>query len=410
MIILSAALDLVGPSVPKGVVLLADVFPSFLVKLVIPYLIQAVPYSTRILAVVTISICGMLLVVLTPESRDRGTITVKMLGVSMAAIASGVGELSFLALTHYYGHFSLAAWGSGTGGAGLIGAGLYVLATTTFGLSPHFTLLLSSAFPLVMLVSFFAVLPREPLKAFGSNAGYTAVAADDDAEDTARAAGQEGGDADQSNQYITSPTDEPPVPHAASMLLTRQSAWANFKTNLRRARALFIPYMVPLLLVYISEYTINQGVAPDLLFPLGRTPFRAYRDFYPTYNAIYQVGVFISRSSTPFVRIHALYTPAVLQFVNLLLLTAHAMFDFLPSVWVVFLVVFWEGLLGGLVYVSTFAEISDNVPKEEREFCLSVTTVSDSAGICIAGFIGMVFEVWLCDWQVARGRPYCKME
>lgn len=168
--------------------------------------------------------------------------------------------------------------------------------------------------------------------------------------------------------------------------------------------------MVPLLLVYISEYTINQGVAPTLLFPLADTPFREYREFYPTYNAIYQLGVFLSRSSVAFIRIHHLYLPSVLQFANLVLLTLHSVFFFLPSVWIVFAVVFWEGLLGGLVYVSTFAEIADSVPKEEREFCLSATTVSDSAGICVAGLVGMVMEVWLCGWNVGHGRPWCRSE
>lgn len=166
--------------------------------------------------------------------------------------------------------------------------------------------------------------------------------------------------------------------------------------------------MLPLLLVYIAEYTINQGVAPTLLFPLSYSPFSEYRDFYPTYNAIYQVGVFLSRSSTPFFRIHHLYLPSFLQIANLALLTAHAVWDFIPSVWIIFLIVFWEGLLGGLVYVSTFAEITDNVPKGEREFSLSATSVSDSAGICTAGFLGMAFEVWLCEWQVAHGRDYCR--
>jgi battenin len=166
--------------------------------------------------------------------------------------------------------------------------------------------------------------------------------------------------------------------------------------------------MLPLLLVYIAEYTINQGVAPTLLFPLSQTPFKHYRAFYPTYNAIYQVGVFISRSSTPFFRIHDLYLPSCLQAFNLAILSAHAMFNFLPNVYVVFAVVFWEGLLGGLVYVNTFAEISDRVPKADREFSLAATTVSDSAGICIAGFVGMMFEVWLCNWQVTHHRDYCR--
>jgi battenin len=93
---------------------------------------------------------------------------------------------------------------------------------------------------------------------------------------------------------------------------------------------------------------------------------------------------------------------------NLVLLASHAIFNFVPNVYIIFAVIFWEGLLGGLVYVNTFAEITDNVPKEDREFSLSATTVSDSGGICIAGFISMGFEVWLCNWQVRHGRNYCK--
>lgn len=60
------------------------------------------------------------------------------------------------------------------------------------------------------------------------------------------------------------------------------------------------------------------------------------------------------------------------------------------------------------MYVNTFAEISDRVPKDDREFSLGATTVSDSAGICVAGLLGMVVEVCLCDWQVDRGRNYCR--
>lgn len=166
--------------------------------------------------------------------------------------------------------------------------------------------------------------------------------------------------------------------------------------------------MLPLLLVYIAEYTINQGVAPTLLFPLEDSPLKDFREFYPTYNAIYQLGVFISRSSTPFIRIHHLYTPSILQVLNLAILTCQSLLMFLPNVWVVFIVIFWEGLLGGLVYVNTFAEISDNVSVEDREFSLSATTVSDSGGICIAALISMVFETALCDWQVKHGRDWCR--
>ena len=387
MIILSAALDLVGPNVPKGVVLLADVIPSFFTKLCAPYFIHAVPYPVRILVLVTLSAMGMLLIALTPGYTDGGTITTKMAGVILASLSSGGGELSFVGLVHYYGPFSLAAWGSGTGGAGLIGAGAYALATTQFGFSVRGTLLASAFLPIIMLISFFLILPLGPLRSRTT-------------QDLIREEEEDNITHEQREGLLSSPS--------SSKSPTNTTIYTKFKHNLSRSRALFFPFMLPLLLVYIAEYTINQGVAPTLLFPLASSPFKHYRAFYPTYNAIYQAGVFISRSSMPFFRIHNLYAPSFLQIINLLLLTLHALFNFIPSVYIIFLVVFWEGLLGGLVYVNTFAEISDTVPREDREFSLSATTVSDSGGICVAGFISMVFEVWLCDWQVERGRDYCK--
>ena len=405
VIILSAALDLVGPTIPKGVVLLADVIPSFLTKLCAPYFIHAIPYHARIIVLVALSALGMLLISLTPDYKDGGTIATKMAGVILASLSSGGGELSFLGLVHYYGPFSLAAWGSGTGGAGLIGAGAYALATTELHFSVKSTLLASACLPAVMLISFFLILPRGPLKAADLRSltpttsrnseeppklTDNAFPGDDDAADNEGAG------------LLSSERDE------GYASLGVKSDPDSFAQNLRRARKLFFPFMLPLLLVYVAEYTINQGVAPTLLFPLKDSPFKHFRAFYPAYNAIYQAGVFISRSSTPFFRIHNLYLPSFLQVLNLAILTLHALFNFIPSVYIVFAIVFWEGLLGGLVYVNTFAEIRDTVPKEDREFSLGATTVSDSGGICIAGLIGMAFEVWLCNWQVSRGRDYCK--
>ncbi|KAL2423236.1 Protein btn1 [Exophiala dermatitidis] len=397
VIILSAALDLVGPNVPKGVVLLADVIPSFLTKLCAPYFIHAVPYPVRILIFVGLSAAGMLLIALTPSYTDGGTIATKMAGVILASLSSGGGESTFVGLVHYYGPFSLAAWGSGTGGAGLIGAGAYAIATTSLGLSVKTTLLASACLPAVMLLSFFLVLPLGPLRVHSKlHHGVADLAGNDENEDI---------DYTQREGLLSS--ESAPKPVFASQR-TPSSAWKSFTHNLARSKALFFPFMLPLLLVYVAEYTINQGVSPTLLFPLRETSFKHFRAFYPTYNAIYQAGVFISRSSTPFLRVHNLYVPSFLQVANLVILTLHAVFNFIPNVYIIFAIIFWEGLLGGLVYVNTFAEISDTIPKEDREFSLSATTVSDSGGICIAGFISMAVEVWLCNWQVRHGRKYCK--
>lgn len=260
-------------------------------------------------------------------------------------------------------------------------------------------------------LAFFLILPQAPLRKATAK-GYTAISSlsIDDDEDIISLPTSSAADA------LLAPEPPSPVAEACAPHSSRpctppdrpRGSQSLFQHNLARARALFIPYMLPLLLVYIAEYTINQGVSPTLLFPLPQTPFSSYRSFYPLYAFLYQLGVFVSRSSTPFYRLHSLYTPSWLQVANLALLLAHSLYFFLPSVYLVFLVVFWEGLLGGAVYVNTFAEIMERVPLSEREFSLGATSVSDSAGICIASLVGMAIERPLCEANVRRGRPWCR--
>ncbi|KAJ5618425.1 hypothetical protein N7528_007068 [Penicillium herquei] len=409
VILLSAALDLVGPDVPKGIVLLADIIPAFTTKLIAPYFIHMVPYSIRVIVFVVLSVVGMVVVALSPSYTEGGMITSKIIGIVLASFSAGGGELSFMGLTHFYGPFSLAAWSSGTGAAGLVGAGAYALATNTMGLSVHVTLFASAALPFLMAVAFFAVLPRDPLRASTpvSDGSRAVEQAEEGERLNAEDNDEEGHDSEREElegllgvAVVSADTQKSGRDDADSRL------WDKTRKNLKRLGKLFFPFMLPLLVVFIAEYVINQGVAPTLLFPLYTTPFDDFRSFYPAYNAIYQAGVFVSRSSTPFFRIHWLYIPSILQVLNLVLLSLHSMFNFIPNVYIVFLVIFWEGLLGGLVYVNTFAEISDRVPEDEREFSLGATTVSDSAGICIAGFVSMTLEVFLCKFQMNQGREY----
>jgi battenin len=329
-------------------------------------------------------------VAVTPPSQS---VAVKLAGVVLSSVSSGGGELSFLGLTHYYGQASLAGWGSGTGAAGLVGAGLYVALTDWLGFSVRASILFSACLPGIMFVGFFFILPREPLRRSPHHKDYDPIPEEEAPE-------QE--DLGASSAALLAP--------GASEAATAYSKHHEntLWQNLNRAKSLFIPYMAPLLLVYIAEYTINQGVAPTLLFPLKESPFKEYREFYPFYGFLYQLGVFISRSSISFFRTHHLYLPSLLQVVNLAILTAHALSFFLPSVYIVFIIIFWEGLLGGAVYVNCFAEILENIPSDEREFSLGVTSVSDSAGICIAGVIGIAVETGLCDYQVAHGRDWCR--
>ncbi|KAF9092116.1 battenin CLN3 protein [Mortierella sp. AD031] len=129
VVILSAAVDLVGSKVPKGVVLLADITPSLLIKTVAPYFVHKVPYTIRVVFCAFLSFSAVVLI------AQADSISVRLLGVMMASLSSGLGELTFLMLSSFYRLQMVSAWSSGTGGAGLLGALLFLALTSWIGLS-----------------------------------------------------------------------------------------------------------------------------------------------------------------------------------------------------------------------------------------------------------------------------------
>jgi battenin len=233
-------------NVPKAVVLLADVVPSFGAKLVAPYLIHLVPYSARVIIFALLSTLGMLMIALTPSYIDGGTISTKLIGVVLASLSSGGGELSFVGLTHYYGPFSLSAWGSGTGAAGLVGAGAYALATTSLGLSVKATLLASACLPAIMLMSFFVILPLGPLRYLSKVPSEHPTGTDDPDGIEEIEAQQEGGLSDSHEQDgLLGPPRPAVLHHRAGRSSSNQGGFALFKANLERAKGLFFPLCVP---------------------------------------------------------------------------------------------------------------------------------------------------------------------
>lgn len=380
VVILSAAIDLVGGKAPKSAVLLCDIIPSLLAKLLSPFFIQRVPYNVRLNAIVSISISGMLLISLS----NTGAVTAKLCGICLASLSSGFGEISFLLLTHYYPEkTAIGGFSSGTGAAGIVGSFLFLLFTNILGFTTRSSLLIFAVLPLFFPFMYYFVLPSR-------KAGYTSLATELD------------------ELLDNTPPDEPladgspPISH---------HIWL----TLKKIKPLVLPYMIPLSTVYVAEYVINQGVAPTLLFPLNTLPnwlFSNYRDIYVVYNFVYQLGVFISRSSVLFgIRVSKLGLLSMLQLVNLAICIYQSLNDRpFVSIWEVSLLVLYEGLLGGLLYVNTFMTVSESVAKEEREFAMGAVGISDSFGIMIAGCINTLLEGYLCQKQVARGRDWCRSQ
>ncbi|KAI5969179.1 BTN1 [Candida margitis] len=388
VIILSAAIDLVGSATPKGVVLLADIMPSFTFKLVAPFFIHFIPYKIRLYSLVGLSTTGMLLISLSPQQ----SIGMKVFGIMLASLSSGVGEVSFLQLTHFYtvgdrsnggNSIGISGFSSGTGGAGLCGSFLFMLMTNMIGIPVKIVLLMFAICPLGFLATYYLLLPAPDHEYHEIGDGI-----------------------------FNEETEEIGIGTADSDLPVVSTVTGHIKVTVEKIKPLIIPFVIPLSTVYISEYVINQGITPTLLFPLKDLPhwlFSNYRDIYVVYGFLYQLGVFISRSSISFgIRIKRLYLLSVLQFVNVIITVIQSIYD-LPftSIWLLLILILYEGLLGGFSYVNTFVSVSEGVPKTKREFSLGCVSVSDGMGIAIAGCINLWLERKLCGFQVDRGRDWC---
>ncbi|OZJ06324.1 hypothetical protein BZG36_00703 [Bifiguratus adelaidae] len=384
VIILSAAVDLVG-RLPKGIVLLADILPSLLTKLIVPYFILRVPYWCRV------SICAGASILALQIIAWSESLSVRIFGIVIASFSSGFGEITFLMLTSFYDPVMVAAWSSGTGAAGVLGAVTFLVMTTGFGLDLRQSLILVSLLPTLMLVMYFFVLQPPSLP-------------DIEANDEVVDAVEPLGDATIPELHTADPEDDAEELDLESDAFSSDE-WEALKTpkdmtmkeNLRHVvRPLIMPFILPMFVVYWAEYTINQGVAPTLLFPVSKTPFANVRDHYVTYQALYQVGVFVSRSSVTFYPIHRVWIPALSQVVILFFFILQALFSFLPSIWIVFIVIFVEGLFGGAVYVNVFHRIRCEVPDVYKELSMGVVGMADGSGITLAGLISVVLEPLLC--------------
>lgn len=111
----------------------------------------------------------------------------------------------------------------------------------------------------------------------------------------------------------------------------------------------------------------------------------------------YQIGVFISRSSVNIVTIDKIWLMSVFQLINVCIFLTEVITYFSPSIWIVFGIVFWEGLLGGGAYVNTFYRMSKEVPEDRRNFALGVVPVADAIGIALAGVFAIPAHNALCQ-------------
>lgn len=303
---------------------------------------------------------------------------------------------------------------AGTGAAGLVGASLWWVVR---GLGVRVGVGLSSILPLVIPVAYFLYMPRPT--DFSPDAAIDELLNNNNHSPTS---------------YSAVPTEEDPNPRTddiedkTTFALTAADKWQLVKPML-------MTYMLPLFFVYVFEYTINQGIAPTLIYPVPSPDdywlishiIHSIRDYYPFWQLVYQTTVFLSRSSIslglPPIPANMLPVPAVAQALILTTLAFESAVGIFGSQGfsfaMVLLLIGLEGICGGLAYVNVFYRInqehtapaSDDDPhrtKQEREFRIGSVGFADSTGILLAAILAVPTEVGLCKAQIARGKVLCK--
>uniref|UniRef100_A0A8C9KGY9 Battenin n=1 Tax=Panthera tigris altaica TaxID=74533 RepID=A0A8C9KGY9_PANTA len=335
VVMLSAAHDILSHQRASGnqsrAVLLADILPTLVIKLLAPLGLHLLPYSPRVLVS---GICSAGSFILVAFSHSVGT---SLCGVVLASISSGLGEVTFLSLTAFYPRAVISWWSSGTGGAGLLGA-LSYLGLTQAGLSPQHTLLSMLGIPALLLASYFFLLtspePQDP-------------GGEEEAETSAR------------QPLINSEAPEAKsVRWHLSALSERERAYTLCRVNVPASPALLSLFPCRLL---------------ELLF-FRNTSLTHAQQYRCLERLLYKSGVCF----------------------NLAFLLVDVWLSFLPSIYLVFLIILYEGLLGGAAYVNTFHNIALETSDEHREFAMAAACISDTLGISLSGLLALPLHDFLC--------------
>ncbi|TMW65779.1 hypothetical protein Poli38472_008421 [Pythium oligandrum] len=359
-----------------GLVYFFDIFPALLVKLTGPYWFHLFSYRHRTYVAALWMLMSFIVV-----AYGTHSLGLQLLGVAFSGLQSGMMEASFLAMASFYdAQRCLTCWSSGTGLAGVGGYAWVAIFHLWLGLSFSTTLVLASIFPVLYVFIFTAVLDttRLPVPRRATNQ-YTAIPGATDVESPL----------DGNSSYSRNGSQSLRSPGADSGVVMGAAA-LSFSEKLRFVKTLG-PYMIPLVVVYFAEYTMQTGVWSTIGFPVTSAEARA--TFYSSAGMAYQSGVFISRSSGVLFQATrpVLYLMPALQTALLVFFTLVSVFHFWYN-WSLLVFCFLAGLLGGGVYVNAFTLLSREVPVSHVEFALSAASISDTLGIMAADFAGLYLQ------------------
>ncbi|CAF1244818.1 unnamed protein product [Rotaria sp. Silwood1] len=128
-----------------------DILPALVIKITAAFFMHKILYNIRFVLIVLFAASALIIV------RISKVIALSIFGVVCASISAGFGEITMLQLTSFYEKYTVSAWSSGTGAAGLLGALSYAGLTSLLKLSPRTAILILLFIPVLQVISYIMV-------------------------------------------------------------------------------------------------------------------------------------------------------------------------------------------------------------------------------------------------------------
>ena len=313
-----------------GLLSISAIIPGLIIKLIMPFLnkFKFLNYEKRIYFSTTLMVLAIIILI------TFNNLCIKLIGIILSSIASATGESIFIPLATMISNKSISYWSSGSGFSGIIGSGYYLLITQVFNLSTKFSIGIIIWLPLVILYLFNKI-------------DYTHISID-------------------------------------LFLDYRDVTKEEYKKWLTK-------YILPLSSVYFFEYVINLILLPNI------TKINNQRYdidiYYPRYMLCYQIGVLISRSIRllfPDFTVHNIKIFSFVQFLNLILFICEMKMKLINNFILIYILIFFEGLMGGFAYVFTFSKINNKESDNKKELCTLNTTIGEVMGQTFASITCIV--------------------
>ena len=328
ILLTTASIDIL----PKNIALinLCAIAPVFIVKVTFQFIIKYkfLRYNYRVFILTILYLVSYLLIYFSKNVK------VILSGIVLSGIASGIGEITFIPIASVISNKCISYWSSGSGFAGIIGSGYYLVATQIFSIKSNIAILLLSWLPIIIII-FYKKLEFD----------------------------------NENIEYL------------------------NYNNINKQEFTLWIKkFIMPLLLVYFFEYSINLTTYVNLI-KFGSKIYKS-NVIFKSYYFTYQFGVLVSRSMKlifPNIKPDVIWIFPILQALNLISFTLFVNYSIIPNITLIFILIFYEGILGGLSYLFIFLKIKEIISEDKKEICTSITTIGEVSGQILATIYSILY-------------------